>query len=84
MGVSVDYRLRGSLKTSSRYVLVVESNAGETAVPVTLSPEGGTLQGFLPLEVRPEHQPFQARIDEIPPGGKRSRVSNTVSLATSY
>jgi hypothetical protein len=84
IGVSVDYRLSGSLKTSSRYFLVVESKAGEIALPVTLEPAGGTLQGFLPLAIRPEHEPFRAQIDELPAGGKRTMVSNSAVLATSY
>jgi hypothetical protein len=84
VGVSVDYSLRGNPKTSCRYFLVVESSAGEIAVPVTLEPRGGTFQGFLPPSVRPEHQPFRARIDELPPKGERLRVSNSAPLATSY
>ena len=84
VGVSVDYSLRGAPKTSCRYFLVVESSAGEVAVPVKLEPQGGTFQGFLPPKVRPEHQPFRARIDEVPPQGERMRVSNSAPLATSY
>jgi hypothetical protein len=80
IGVSVDYKLTGQLNQSSRYVLVVESNAGSLGVPVTLSPSGGTLQGFLPLEVRPEHAPFRARIDEHPPSGSPVAASNTLPL----
>jgi hypothetical protein len=84
VGVSVDYSLRGSPQSSCRYLLVVESSAGEVAVPIKLDPQGGTFQGFLPPSVRPEHQPFQARIDEVSPKGERMRVSNSATLATSY
>lgn len=84
IGVSVDYSLRGEPKTSCRYFLVVETKEGEVPVPVKLDPRGGTFQGFLPASVRPEHQPFRARIDEIPPEGKPTRVSNSAVLATSY
>lgn len=84
IGVSVDYSLRGNPKTSCRYELVVESSKGEIPVSVKLDPQGGTIQGFLPLSVRPEHQPFRARIDEVSPQGKRVRVSNSAVLATSY
>jgi hypothetical protein len=84
IGVSVDYALRGEPKTSCRYFLVVESKEGEIPVPVKLDSQGGTIQGFLPLSVRPEHQPFRARIDEVPPRGDRVRVSNSAVLATSY
>jgi hypothetical protein len=83
LGVSVDYRVSGSLK-SSRYVLVLESNAGAISVPVQLSSAGGTLQGFFPPSVRPEHQPFRARIDEFPATGKSVPASNTLPLRTSY
>jgi hypothetical protein len=84
IGVSVDYSLRGEPRTSCRYFLVVETKEGEVPVPVKLDPRGGTFQGFLPASVRPEHQPFRARIDEIPPEGEPTRVSNSAVLATSY
>src|SRR5262245_16206000 len=44
VGVSVDYSLRGNPNSSCRYLLVVESSAGEVAVPVKLDPQGGTFQ----------------------------------------
>ena len=84
IGVSVDYTLSGSPKSSCRYLLVVESREGDIPVPVKLDPQGGTFQGFLPLSVRPEHQPFRARIDEVDPEGSRTSVSNSAVLATSY
>jgi hypothetical protein len=85
IGVSVDYKVSGRLNGSARYALVVESSAGPIAVPVKLSPEGGTLQGFLPLSVRPEHKPFSARVEELAPGSRRSViVSNRLDLQTSY
>lgn len=85
IGVSVDYRIRGKLNTSSTYFLVVTSSAGEIAVPVELLPSGGTLQGFCPPSVRPEHKPFTARIDEQSPASRsRTTISNRATLATSY
>jgi hypothetical protein len=84
IGVAFEYSLSGGLKSSSRYLLVVECKAGEIAVPIQLHPQGGEFQGFLPLEVRPEHQPFRARIEEADTGGKRKQVSNSAILATSY
>ena len=84
IGVSVDYTLSGSPKSSCRYLLVVESKEGDTPVPIKLDPQGGTFQGFLPPSVRPEHQPFRARIDEVDPQGGRVRISNSAVLATSY
>jgi len=83
IGVSVDYKINGNLK-SSRYFLVMESSAGAIAVPVQLSPIGGTLQGFFPPSVRPEHQPFRVRIDEAPATGNAVHASNTLPLQTSY
>jgi hypothetical protein len=85
LGVSVDYRVTGQLQQSSRYVLVVSSSEGEIAVEIELAPQGGTLQGFCPPSVRPEHKPFTARIEELAPGSRsRTAISNTASLATSY
>ncbi|MEX2173665.1 MAG: hypothetical protein WD872_04835 [Pirellulaceae bacterium] len=85
IGVSVDYEIRGELHRSSRYYLVVESSVGETRVEVTLSPTGGTIQGFCPVSVRPEHQPFHARIDEHPGGASQPvPASNRAPLKTSY
>jgi hypothetical protein len=85
IGVSVDYKVSGRLNPSARYALVVESAGGRVAVPVTLSAQGGTIQGFLPAEVRPEHKPFSARIEELAPGSRSSvTVSNRLDLQTSY
>ena len=81
--MSVDYKVSGNL-SSSRYFLVVESSMGKTSLPVQLSSSGGTLQGFLPPSVRPEHQPFRARIDELPSAGNGVPVSNTLPLQTNY
>jgi hypothetical protein len=64
--------------------LVIESSAGQFALPVKLSPMRGTLQDFLPPSVRPEHKPFRARIDEYPATGGPVHASNTVPLQTSY
>jgi len=83
MGVSVDYEITGRLN-SSRYVLVIESSAGQFVVPVTLAPERGTVQEFLPPSVRPEHKPFRVRIEERASAGNPVPASNTVPLQTSY
>jgi len=83
MGVSVDYKINGPLK-SSRYVLVIESSAGQLALPIKLSPLGGTLHDFLPPSIRPEHKPFRARIDEHQGTGNAVPASNTAPLQTSY
>jgi hypothetical protein len=85
IGVSVDYRVSGSLHPSARYALVIESGAGELALEVRLAAAGGTLQSFLPLAVRPEHQPFRARVEMLLPGESQpSRISNTANLQTNY
>ena len=81
IGVSVDYRITGQLKSSARYALVIETGAGEMSIPAKISPQGGTLMGFLPPSVRPEHGPFSARIDEVvSSGGKGAIVSNRLAL----
>ena len=85
IGVSVDYKFTDQLHPSATYVLVVVSMAGEIAVPVKLSPQGGTIQGFLDLSVRPEHKPFEAFLAEaLPSSRQRTKVSNIVPLQTSY
>lgn len=84
IGVSVDYRVTGRLN-SSRHLLVIETSEGAIGVPVELSSQGGTLQGFCPLSVRPEHKPFRARIEELSASSQsRTPISNTLDLATSY
>jgi hypothetical protein len=80
VGVSVDYKVTGRLNTSAKYVLVVESRAGETIFDVKLSPQGGNLAGFLPLSIRPEHSPFRARIDEVSSSGSGATISNIAPL----
>ncbi len=85
IGVSVDYRVRGKLNSSASYFLVVSSSEGEIAFPVEITSSGGTLQGFCPASVRPEHKPFSARIDEQSPASRsRTTISNRAMLATSY
>lgn len=84
VGVSVDYKVTRPIPSSAKHELVVDSTAGATRVPVTISPEGGTLQGFLPPDVRPEHQPFTARIEETRSSGQGRAVSRSVPLQTSY
>jgi len=71
IGVSVDYKINGGLK-SSRFVLVIESSAGQITVPVKLSPMGGTLAGFLPA-FRPPRAPAFPRPDRRVPGHGQSR-----------
>jgi hypothetical protein len=81
VGVSVDYKLiSGSLNSSAKYVWVIESRQGQTAMEVKLSPRGGNLAGYLPLSIRPEDSPFKAWIDEVSTSGSRVRVSNVESL----
>ncbi len=81
VGVSVDYRLTtGRLNPSAKYVWVIESRQGQTAMEVNLRPQGGNLAGFLPLAIRPEDSPFKAWIDEVSTSGSRVRVSNVESL----
>jgi len=83
MGVSVDYAIRGALNRSSRYVLVVSSDGGgdvEAEVRLAVS---GTFQDFVP-KLRPDDRPFNCRIDEITPGGRRVRASNVAPLQTNY
>jgi len=85
MGISVDYKVRGQLNRSASYALIVASATGETIVPVDIAPQGGTFQGFLSAEIRPEHKPFTARVEELAPGSRRrTPVSNTLPLQTSY
>jgi hypothetical protein len=81
VGVSVDYKLTsGSLNASAKYLWVIESRQGETAMEVNLKAQGGNLAGFLPISIRPEDSPFKARIDELSSSGSRTRVSNVESL----
>lgn len=83
MGVSVDYRAQGSLSSSSRYVVVVKSAAGEAVNEVQLE-SSGTFAAFF-LELKPEHRPFTVRIEEIPAGSlRRVVISNEVNLKTDY
>jgi hypothetical protein len=83
MGMSVDYQVFGALNGSSRYVWVVSSEGGGN-VEVAMPPQSeGTLQAFF-LKLRPEHRPFNCHIDEIAPGGKRTRVSNVAAMQTNY
>ena len=84
VGVSVDYRVTRPIPTSAKHELVIDSIAGATRVPVTISPEGGTLEGFLPPSVRPEHKPFTARIEETRSSGQGRAASRSVPLQTSY
>lgn len=83
MAMSVDYAIAGPLNNSSRYVWVVSSQAGEN-VEVAVQPKvTGTLQAFF-LKLRPEHRPFNCHIEEISPGGRRTRVSNVATMQTNY
>jgi len=80
IGVSVDYKVTGQLNTSAKYVWVIESRQGETAMEVQLKPQGGNLASFLPIDIRPGDSPFKARIDEVSSSGSRVCVSNVESL----
>jgi hypothetical protein len=83
MGMSIDYAFAGGLNQSSRYLWVISSEGGgevETEVNLAVS---GTLQSFF-LKLRPEHKPFNCRIEEVLPGGRRVRVSNVAPMQTSY
>jgi hypothetical protein len=83
MGVSVDYAIRGALNRSSRYVLVISSEGGGNVEAEVKLATSGTLQDFVP-KLRPEDRPFNCRIDEITPGGRRVRASNVAPLQTNY
>jgi hypothetical protein len=80
VGVSVDYKILGSLKPSAKYLWVVQSAKNEVTMEVKLSQQGGNLANFLPYEIRPEHGPFKARIDEVTTSGSRVCVSNVEPL----
>ena len=82
MGMSVDYTIRGALSRSSRYVWVISSEAGEIEAEVKLA-ASGTLANFVPT-LRPDDRPFNCRIEEITPGGRRVRVSNVATMQTNY
>jgi hypothetical protein len=83
MAMSVDYSVRGRLNSSSAYVWVIKSGAGEVVSEVKLD-DSGNLSAFCE-KLKPEHRPFSARIEEVTPGSKRRTVvSNEVPLQTSY
>ena len=50
------------------------------AMEVQISPQGGNLASFLPIEIRPGDRPFKARIEEVSTSGSRVRVSNIEEL----
>ena len=81
VGVSVDYKITaGKLNSAAKYVWVIESRQGETAMEVQIAPQGGNLASFLPISIRPGDSPFRARIDEVSSSGSRVRVSNVEEL----
>lgn len=83
MAMSVDYSVDARLNPSSRYVWVIKSAAGETLSEVKLD-NSGNLSAFFE-QLKPEHRPFSARIEEDTPGSdRRTIVSNEVALKTSY
>jgi hypothetical protein len=83
MAMSVDYSLRGRLNSSARYAWVIKYAGGEVVNEVKLE-NSGNLSAFIE-QLKPEHRPFSARIEEITPGSnRRSIVSNEVPLKTSY
>lgn len=83
MGISVDYAIRGALNRSSRYVLVISSEGGGSVEAEVKLATSGTFQDFVP-KLRPEDRPFNCRIDEVTPGGRRIRASNVAPLQTNY
>jgi hypothetical protein len=83
MAMSVDYSVGGRLNRSSRYVWVVKSAAGESVNEVQLN-ASGNLSAFF-AQLKPEHRPFSARIEEVAPGSlRRVVVSNELQLKTDY
>lgn len=83
MGMSIDYAFAGGLNPSSTYVWVISSEGGgdvEAEVELAIK---GTLQSFVP-NLRSEHRPFNCRIEEVLPDGRRLRVSNVATMQTSY
>jgi hypothetical protein len=83
IGVSVDYSVDGELHRSSRYYCVIKSGAADVVTEVQLE-SSGTLAAFF-SQLKPEHRPFSARIEEIPAGSKRRIIiSNELSLKTDY
>ena len=82
MGMSVDYQA-GGFNQSSRYVWVVSSEGGGTVEQPFQPRTKGTLQTFF-LDLRPEHRPFNSYIEEVSPGGRRTRVSNVAAMQTNY
>ena len=83
MAISVDDALNAEPKTSSRYALVVKSAAGE--IVSEFKPQSsGNLSVFF-QQLKPEHRPFTARIEELSPGSnRRTIISNEVTLKTDY
>ena len=83
MAISVDYEVYAELKPSFRYALVVKSGAGE--IVSEFKPQSsGNLSVFF-QQLKPEHRPFTARIEELTPGSnRRTIVSNEVTLKTDY
>lgn len=83
MGISVDYSANAALNRSSQYVWVIKSAAGEIRSEVKLD-ASGNLSAFF-QQLKPEHRPFSARIEEVPPGSERRIVvSNELALKTDY
>lgn len=83
MAMSVDYSVDARLNPSSRYIWVIKSSAGEALNEVRLD-NSGNLSAFFE-QLKPEHRPFSARIEEVTPGSdRRTIVSNEVPLKTSY
>ena len=83
MAMSVDYSVDARLNPSSRYIWVIKSSVGEALSEVRLE-NSGNLSAFFE-QLKPEHRPFSARIEEVTPGSdRRTVVSNEVPLKTSY
>jgi len=83
MGMSMDYSVNSRLNSSSKYYLVIKSGAGETISEVKLEGQGN-LSAFF-TQLKPEHRPFSAHIEEVSSASKRRViVSNELPLQTSY
>jgi hypothetical protein len=83
MAMSVDYAIAGPLNQSSRFVWVAASQEGGNVEVAVQLQQSGTLQAFF-RQLRPEHRPFNCYIEEVAPGGRRTRISNVATMQTNY
>jgi len=82
MAISVDYSLNVELNPKARYLWVIKSGAGERINEVKLDATGN-LSAFF-LDLKPEHRPFTARIEEVVSSRHRTVISNEAPLKTDY